>query len=362
MRTLVLLLILIHGLIHGLGFVKGFGLAEIKALSTPISKPMALLWLLTLFLFLGFVFLYWKSMPQAWMVGLAALVLSQVLVFWFWKDAKFGSIPNLLVAFLCLVQWGQLRFHRMVEQDQNALIQATHASELDPIEYIDVGELPQAVQCWLNTSGAMQKPMPKRIRIQQKASMQMKPGQKQWMDARAIQISSLNPPGFVWSVRASLFPGVSVLGRDRFTQGKGEMLIQLNGLFSVVNARGPKLDQGSLQRYLGEIVWYPKMALSPYIRWYEVDENKAEAELSFGGTTGKGTFHFGADGAVEKFEAMRYQGNAEDAQLLLWEIKVLEHKEFEGVRIPSKMESTWHNPEGPWTWLKLEVVDLRYQE
>ena len=45
--------------------------------------------------------------------------------------------------------------------------------------------------------------------------------------------------------------------------------------------------------------------------------------------------------------------------MLLWEIKVLEHKEFEGVRIPSKMESTWHNPEGPWTWLKLEIVDLK---
>lgn len=61
------------------------------------------------------------------MLGLAALVLSQVSVFWFWKVAKFGSIPNLLVSFLSLVQWGQLRFHRMEEQDQTARIQATHA-------------------------------------------------------------------------------------------------------------------------------------------------------------------------------------------------------------------------------------------
>ncbi len=360
MRTLVLCLVLVHGLIHALGFVKGFGLAEIKALSTPISKPMGLLWLLALLLLLGFVLLYWMSKPQAWMVGLAALVLSQVLVFWFWKDAKFGSIPNLLVAFLCLVQWGQLRFQRMVEQDQNALIKATHAFELDTTEYNDVAELPPSVQRWLNTSRAMDKPMPKRVRIQQKAQLQMKPGQEKWLEAEAFQISSLNPPGFVWSVKASLFPGVFMLGRDRFMQGKGEMLIQLNGLFSIVDARGPKLDQGSLQRYLGEIVWYPQMALSPYIRWKALDASSAEAELSCGGTSGKGTFHFGADGAVEKFTAMRYPGNAEDAPLLLWEIKVLEHAVFDGVKVPSKMESTWHNPAGPWTWLKMEVEALEY--
>jgi hypothetical protein len=31
-----------------------------------------------------------------------------------------------------------------------------------------------------------------------------------------------------------------------------------------------------------------------------------------------------------------------------------------GIRIPTKMESTWLLANGPWTWLILEITDIVY--
>lgn len=53
MKWFFILLVVIHALIHLLGFLKAFQLAEINQLTQHISKPMGLLWLLALILFLA---------------------------------------------------------------------------------------------------------------------------------------------------------------------------------------------------------------------------------------------------------------------------------------------------------------------
>jgi hypothetical protein len=39
MKTAIIVIILLHGLIHLMGFVKSFGLADISELTLPISSP-----------------------------------------------------------------------------------------------------------------------------------------------------------------------------------------------------------------------------------------------------------------------------------------------------------------------------------
>jgi len=94
MRMLFFLLILVHGMIHVLGFVKGFGFKEVKGLTMPITKSKGLLWLLAALLILVFAWLYGANAKFAWIVGFVAMGLSQVLVFVYWRDAKFGTLPK----------------------------------------------------------------------------------------------------------------------------------------------------------------------------------------------------------------------------------------------------------------------------
>lgn len=58
---------------------------------------MGLLWLSAAIMFVIFGILYAANFHYAWLVGLIAVLISQVLVILFWKDAKFGTIANIII-------------------------------------------------------------------------------------------------------------------------------------------------------------------------------------------------------------------------------------------------------------------------
>jgi hypothetical protein len=176
------------------------------------------------------------------------------------------------------------------------------------------------------------------------------------------QYTTIDNPAFIWTVDVKMNSFLSFQGRDKYDEGKGEMLIKLNSLFNVVNERGEKLDEGTLQRYLGEMVWFPSLALSPYITWEQIDENTAKATMTYKGTSGSGTFYFNSNGVVTKFSALRFNGNDTHAKRQNWEMNILDYKTFEGIKVPAKMTSTWKLDEEDWTWLKLEVTEIKYNK
>lgn len=151
-------------------------------------------------------------------------------------------------------------------------------------------------------------------------------------------------------------------GRDKFEDGKGEMLIKMNSLFNVVDECGEKIDEGSLQRFLGEMVWFPSLALKGYISWEQINENTAKATMSYKGSSGSGTFYFNSNGELTKFSALRFKGNEAGAKRYQWEINITDYGTFEGIKVPVKMTSTWKLDNEDWTWLKMEVTDIRYNK
>src|ERR1035437_246345 len=97
MRFLLFLVVVLHGLIHLVGFAKAFRLAEMSTLAQQPSTTAGLLWLLftPTFTVAGGLFLF--KQDSWWMIALPAVILSQALIFGFWGDAKFGSIANLII-------------------------------------------------------------------------------------------------------------------------------------------------------------------------------------------------------------------------------------------------------------------------
>lgn len=229
--------------------------------------------------------------------------------------------------------------------------------------YIAAAEaLPAPVKTWLLKSGALEREPVWLGRITQQARMRTKPEDPAWREATALQYTRANTPAFIWTVKMPLLPGLRILGRDSFLGGKGQMRITLNGLISLVHARGSQIDEGSLQRYLGEIVWFPSLATLPEIRWEGIDSLTARATLKTGGTSGSATFHFDEAGDFVRFEALRYRDARPGAGRYPWVLTVQAYRRFEGVRIPSRMQATWRLPGGDWTWLELEISDLKTNE
>lgn len=77
-------------------------------------------------------------------------------------------------------------------------------------------------------------------------------------------------------------------------------------------------------------------------------------------TTGSGTFYFNSNGEVTKFLALRFKGNEAGAKRHEWEMNITDYETFEGIKVPSKMTSTWKLDQENLTWFKLEVTDIKY--
>ncbi|MBN1651177.1 MAG: hypothetical protein JW857_07605 [Bacteroidales bacterium] len=362
MKYIFTIIVLLHALIHLLGFLSSFALKEVKELTLPISKPAGLFWLTAAVLFLIFGVLYFCNNKYSWLVGFTAIALSQVLIIAFWQDAKFGTLLNIIILVLSIMTFEGYTFQKRVLKETSDILSQCNLSTGKVITENDIANLPEPVKKWLRSSGVIGKPYITAGRVTQLAALKMKPDQQKWMNATALQYTTIDNPAFIWTVDVKMNSLLRFAGRDKFHNGKGAMLIKLNSLFTVVDEKGEKLDEGTIQRYLGEMVWFPTLALSQYVTWEQLDLTTAQANIEYKGTRGSGTFYFNSSGEFSKFVALRYMGNQPDAKRNEWVLLVDEYKTFEGIKVPAKMTATWKLAGGDWTWLKLEITDIRYNE
>lgn len=111
-RWLTGLLLIGHGLIHGLGPIAIWGFADIPgfsgvaalAVSAAVLQLLALAWLVAMAILVavGFGLIAGKTWWQYW--ALAGAIVSQLVIAIWWTDAAAGTIPNLLIAAAAI--WG----------------------------------------------------------------------------------------------------------------------------------------------------------------------------------------------------------------------------------------------------------------
>lgn len=355
LKIAVIVLLALHGLIHVMGFVKGFGLAAVDALQLAISRPWGLVWLFAAVLMLAAAGLRAAGSGAWWMLAAPAIVVSQVLVIAFWQDAKFGTIANVLLLLATVVGFGGWRFDQSAANAVRGLIARVDGAAPAALLAADLAGLPPIVRTWVSRSGAVGRPRPRVVHLRQRGEMQTARDGK-WMPFRSEQWFTPTDPGFVWVVDVTAGPGLHMAGRDEYREGRGSMRIELLSLVPVVDAGGPKIDQGALVRYLAEGIWFPAHATARDLRWEAIDATSARATIQDGETTASGVFTFTEDGDLLRFEARRYH----DETLEDWVVEVDAggHGELGGLRVPLRTSITWKLADGPWTWLRLEVVAL----
>lgn len=361
MKYIISTVFFLHGAIHLMGFAKGFNLAQFEEMPADISRMAGLFWLLAFLLFLASGITYYTEKGIWPFLAVAAVVVSSILIWGMWSDAKFGMIPNVAIITLVVVSLSACNFNRMITQETKEMLEANGNTQATIISEESIRNLPAPVFNWIKNTGIVGKPAIRTVWVSQSALMKMKPQQQEWYPAEAEQWVTIEEPAFIWTVSMRMSPLLQIRGRDKFTGGKGEMLIRINSLINVVNEKGPQMDEGTLQRFLGEIVWYPSSAISPYIEWEAIDDFSAIATMSYMGVTGSGTFYFNEQGDFVRFVALRYMGNKPDAKKYPWEIRVEDYAVFDGVKVPSRMQATWKLDDGDWTWLKLLINEIKYE-
>lgn len=352
MKHLITVILLVHGAVHLMGYLKGFGLARLSALNLDISRTAALIWLLAALCFLSAVVMNLMKQPSWATVTLIAIVLSQALIISSWQDAKAGTLLNLILLFIAGISFAHTRF----ERESDTIIKDLLTNSVPAISET---EAPPLIRKWLSRSGAEGKKI-NTVRLRQKGRMRTSPESK-WMDFEAEQYVNLSRPGFVWTTEVKILPGLFLSGRDRLEGNKGSMKILLLALYPVVNeADNPKINSGTLIRFISECCWYPQIATDPHLKWTIIDDRSAAIEYTIEGITVKGSCSFTPEGDYHSFRAKRFYGGGEEATEEEWVIAVKEWKKFQGVSVPSVCEVSWDLAKGRFHWLTLEVIELEY--
>src|SRR5688572_26914006 len=103
------------------------------------------------------------------------------------------------------------------------------------------------------------------------------------------------------------------------------MLIKPLYIYPLANSSGKEIDQGTMLRYMGELIWFPEAAKKEYFEWVQIDSVTAALRMSYKGVSAEGTFVFDEKGFVKRFSAQRFGDFDGKFRMETWEVKVIEY-------------------------------------
>ncbi len=362
MRYAVAALLVVHGLIHVPGFLKAWKLAELPSLSgrtivhlsDGTLRVVGALWLLTAVGLVVAAALRLLDRDAWWMVAAPTLVLSQMLIILQWGEARAGTAANVLLGLAVVMAAGVHGFHSANDRQARALLARSPGGDAPVVRAEEVASLPPPVRRWLEGCGAVGQPRAQTVRLRQRGEMRTGPG-RGFMHAEATQYFTVDQPAFVWNVDVTLAGVLPLVGRDSFEGGKGRMYITLAGLVAVADGVGPRFDQGTALRYLGEIIWFPSAALSRAISWEAIDDASARATLRVDGVEVSAVFEFDARGRFTRLTAQRYYNGA---TLETWVIPATGWRVIRGIEMPVRGGAIWRLPAGDFDYYRWEILDV----
>jgi hypothetical protein len=224
----------------------------------------------------------------------------------------------------------------------------------------DIKGLPEPVQRYFKYTGVIGKEWITTVRLKQKGAMRLKPDGN-WMPLEAEEYYTVENPGFVWLGRIKAAPLFMISAQDVYLDGKGGMHIKLLSTITVVDAKGKEIDEASLMRYFNEMMWFPTAYLSDKVKWEPVDENTARATLTDGDLSVSAVFYFDNEGKLTNFVAERGRDTGGGRLVkTTWSTPITGYKELAGLRLPAKGEGVWHLESGEFSYIKLEITDIEY--
>ena len=364
MDKLLAALLIIHALIHGLGFVKGLGLARVAQLQRDISAPAGVLWLVAGVLFLGAALALWIAPRVWWAPALVAVVVSQALILSAWSDARFGTIANVLivlpaiVAALAQAPWGdRARADAAVAHGVARALTSTAA-----VTAADLARLPDAVQRYLHYVGVVGRPAPTQVHARFRGQIRSSP-QADWMDFQADQHNFLSPRARVFFLTASKL-GLPFTAYHHYADGHATMEVRALSLAKLVDARGPEMDQSETVTFLNDLsILLPAGLISRDLTWTELDPTHVQVTLRHAGQEVHATLVFdAATGALTDFYSDdRYQSSdGKTYTKYRWSTPVRDYREVDGRRVAAYGEAIWAMPEGPLGYGRFELMDITW--
>jgi uncharacterized membrane protein YphA (DoxX/SURF4 family) len=359
-RGLLVAVLLLHGLIHVMGFAKAFRYAELPQLTQPISRGMGVLWLLAALVTLAAAACLVVAPRLWWVVGLGAVVLSQAVIASSWSDAKFGTIANLII--LAGVVYGFASEGPLsVRADYRSQVRARLGGAASPgvVTEAHLAPLPEPIQRYLRQSGVVGQPRVEHFRAVWRGRIRGS-ATAPWMPFTAEQYNFLGEPArfFLMDARRS---GLPVDVYHVFTADAAAMRVRLLSLVPLVEAGGTELRRAEIVTVFNDLaIMAPSALVDPAFRWEAVDARTARGAFTVDGTTVRADLIVNDAGELVDFVSDDRLAASADGTTFTrrrWSTPLGEYRAFGNRRVATRGEGRWHPAEGTFAYLELELAD-----
>jgi hypothetical protein len=363
MVTVFAVLLVVHGLIHILGFVTALAFAELSQLTQPISPIFGALWLVAAFLFVAAAVALFAWPKAWWVIGACAVVVSTIVIVPSWADAKFGTIANVIalvgVVFGFLAQ-GPFSLRADYDHDVESRLRATGPGPA--VTEADLAHLPAPVQRYLRTAGVVGQPRVHNFRARIHGRIRSNQSAR-WMPLAAEQYNFADPAARLFYMNASMF-GIPVQGYHRYVGSAATMHVKAAALVPVVTASGSEMTQSETVTLFNDMcIFAPATLIDSAITWEPVDAGTARARFTNAGHTIRTELSFNESGELTNFVSDdRYQASPDETSLtqVSWSTPIGGYRSFGHVRLASVGEGRWHEPGGEYAYIQVTIDSVEY--
>ena len=196
------------------------------------------------------------------------------------------------------------------------------------------------------------------VRITEQGEMRMSP-EARWIPFTAEEIIEARRSNFRWQARLSSSRLTPVTVTDAYENGHGYLTVKAAGLIPLKRITGPDADKGELQRYLASTMFCPPALLNhPSLEWNAVGPLSLRVRDRNDSTGATVDMEITPEGRPVICRAERPRLAGKESVLTPWWGSYLEFREWEGLRVASRLEVSWQLPEGPFTYFRSEITSL----
>ena len=367
-RTIVVVLLTGHGLIHLMGAAKAFGWADVNQLSQPIGHTAGILWLAAALLLLATAALLAIGAPTWWwaVAGVAAAT-SQVAIATSWGDAKAGTVINVVLivgAAYAFASVGPTSYHaQWRSQARKALVQVD--PEQPRVTEADLAGLPQPLAAYVRRSGAVGQPRTSNFHAEMHGRIRSGPDAV-WMPFTGEQLNTYGvQPSRAFIIDATR-SGLPVTVLHLYDHTTATMRGRLLSVATVVDAAGPEMDRSETVTVFNDlVVLAPGAIIDAPVRWTALDADHVWGVFSTGDQSVAAVLTFNAQHDLVDFASPdRFRASADGASFSKqdWSTPVNAFRKCGGFRLPTNGEGRWDAPapEGAFTYLEFHLDDIQY--
>ena len=272
---------------------------------------------------------------------------------------KYVLIAVLILVFLVVVAilYSNYSFQKAFNSKVNEIFKDLPKAT-GTISEQDLSKLPPLMQGYLQQTGLIGKPYINKVRLTQRGRIRLKPDGK-WLSFTAEQYYRLDKPAFVWNITIKMLGIPIIRGMDIYQEGKGYMKIKVLPFFTVVNATGKEVNEGSHSRYMNEIMWFPQMYLNDKLSYQQTADDKVLATFNDGGITTNAELTLKGD-KLFNFECDRWYMADEGNITRKWSTPINKWGKLSGLYLPIAGHAEWDLEKTKFNYIEITVTDVEY--